>query len=188
MAEAYGLQNSIGDASRSGVQSGLIANSGNYTTYGVAGIGTGGTTAGKCIYSIVAVCGTLVVSEFWAIVGVVPTAVAPVFRFWRRPNGAQANVAPGSTGDIAMTQAELTIPLTAVTGNGYVARFTNNNEFNPGEAFIVELKAADTGAAATAVLGHNGFYYRFNVDSIQSSGGVPKPNTNSVGRIYVVTS
>lgn len=190
MAEAYGLQNSIGDSSRANTGVGVVTNSGNNPTYGIANIGSAVSTAGKCIYSVVATSGILVVSEFYACLGVVPSAVAPVFKFWRRPNGAQA-VAPDSTGDVAMTPATLTIPLTNPTlavGNVYVIRFTQNNEFYPGEAFLVELDVPDTGAAATATLGHNGYYYRFNADSITSTAGAGKPGTGSVGRVYVVTA
>lgn len=190
MAEAYGLQNSIGDSGRVNTGVGIVNNSGNNPTYGISGIGTGGT-ADKCIYSVVATSGILVVSEFYACLGVAPTAVAPIFKFWRRPNGAQGNTAPDSTGDVAMTPATMTIPLTnptPITGNVYVIRFTQNNEFYPGEAFLVELQTPDTGAAATATLGHNGYYYRFNADSVTSTAGAAKPGTGSVGRVYVVTA
>lgn len=190
MAEAYGLQNSIGDSGRANAGIGVVTNTGNSPTYGIANIGSAVSTAGKCIYSVVATSGILVVSEFYACLGVAPNAVAPVLKFWRRPDGSQA-VAPGTTGDVAMTPATLTIPLstpTPITGNVYVIRFTQNNEFYPGEAFIVELDAADTGAAATATLGHNGYYYRFNADSVTSTAGAAKPGTGSVGRVYVVTA
>lgn len=189
MAEAYGLQNSIGDAHRTNAGVGSAAGHATNPTYGLATIGTG-ATEGNCIYSVVAVSGDLVVSEFYACLGVVPTTVAPIFKFWRRPNGAQA-LAPGGTGDVAMTPATLTIPLsnpTPITGNVYVIRFTQNNVFNPGEAFIVEIDTKDTGAAALATLGHNGYYVRFNADSVQSTAGAGKPNTNAVGRVYVVTA
>jgi hypothetical protein len=190
MAEAYGLQNSIGDSVRVTGGVGVTAGHATNPTYGVALIGGASASAGNCVYSVVATSGTLVVSEFYACLGVLPTTDSPVFKFWRRPNGAQA-VAPGSTGDVAMTPATLTIPLTNPTlaiGNVYVIRFTANNEFNPGEAFIVELDAKDSGAAATATLGHNGYYYRFNADSITSTAGAAKPNTGAVGRVYVVTA
>jgi hypothetical protein len=188
MAEAYGLQNAIGDGHRT--NAGVGASVGNATspTYGVARVGTGGGVAGNCIYSVVATSGDLIVSEFFACVGVVPTVVAPILKFWRRPDGAQTSLAPGGTGDIAMTPATMTIPLLAITGNCYVIRFTANNVFNPGEAFIVEIDTIDTGAAATATLGHSGYYVRFNADSIQSTAGAAKPNTSAVGRVFVVTA
>jgi hypothetical protein len=191
MAEAYGLQNSIGDSTRINSGVGSTAGSATSPTYGIALIGGASATAGNCVYSIVATAGTLVVSEFYACIGVIPTTVAPVFKFWRRPDGAQTSLAPGGTGDVALTPATLTIPLsvpTPATGNVYVIRFTQNNEFNPGEAFIVELDVKDSGAAATATLGHNGFYYRFNADSVTSTAGAAKPNTGSLGRVYVVTA
>ena len=108
MAEAYGLQNAIGDGHRT--NAGVGASVGNATspTYGVARVGTGGGVAGNCIYSVVATSGDLIVSEFFACVGVVPTVVAPILKFWRRPDGAQTSLAPGGTGDIAMTPATMT--------------------------------------------------------------------------------
>ena len=52
----------------------------------------------------------------------------------------------------------------------------------------MEIDTIDTGAAATATLGHSGYYVRFNADSIQSTAGAAKPNTSAVGRVFVVTA
>ena len=65
MAEAYGLQNAIGDGHRTNAGVGAAAGHPTYPTYGVARIGTGGGTNGNCIYSVVATSGDLIVSEFF---------------------------------------------------------------------------------------------------------------------------
>jgi len=198
MAEAYGLQHSIGGGSgyNSAAVSTLATIAGaSATQVPVVYIGGNSATNGHIVYSAAAIFGDLVITEFWAVLGVIPTAVAPVFKFWRRPNATVA-VAAGGTGDVAMncgtaSGTTMTIPLTnptAVTGAVYCVRFTGGNVLNPGEAFIVELDVKDTGASATALLGHTGYYSRFNADSIQASAGAAKPNTGAVGRVYVVNS
>lgn len=198
MAEAYGLQNSIGGGAGycSAAVSTIAAVDGTAgTQVPVVHIGTS-STAGRIVYTAAAIFGDLVITEFWAVLGVIPTTVAPVFKFWRRPNATVGNVAAGGTGDVAIncgtaSGTTMTIPLTnptPVTGAVYCVRFTGGNVLNPGEAFIVEIDAVDSGAAATALLGHTGYYSRFNADSVQASAGAAKPNTGSVGRVYVVAS
>lgn len=207
MAESYGLQNAIGNAA------GIFYNAtiGSNAGYGVAagytatasksiipttGIGSD-SASGRTIYAVAATFGDLVISEFWvSIGGTVSASTAPVLKFWRRADATKFNVDAGGSGDTAIYKADgttadtMTIPTsgpTPIAGNVYVKRFSGNTVINPGEAFIVELDVAGD-AATTAILGHVGYYSRFNADSVQSSAGAAKPNTNAVGRVYVVTA
>lgn len=207
MAEAYGLQNAIGNSNGLVYPSNIASNAGwavagGYTKTAsksiipTTGIGSD-SSSGRTIYAVPATFGDLVISEFWvSIGGTMSTTTAPVFKFWRRADATAFNVDAGDTGDTAIYKADgttaetMTISKsgpTPIAGNVYVKRFSGNTVINPGEAFIVELDVAGD-AATTALIGHVGYYSRFNADSVQSTAGAGKPNPNAVGRIYVVSA